>query len=169
MSAFSTAKHNGLTGANIVCMAQLQQYWTHGFNDPNYVHKARLTIPKSQSQPSTVVLATPTLQDLLNPVPANDEFPPSASAEELYGAMFDEGNDNESLPITFVQGVNLECLMIEALVGLANPKLITQFQDASTAPAVTNQVTDTGVQPNTASTSWSEADAQWALKGDLDW
>jgi hypothetical protein len=70
-------------------MAQLQQYWTHGFNDPNYVHKARLTIPKSHSQPSTVVvLATPTLQDLLNPVPADDdEFPPSASAEELYGTM----------------------------------------------------------------------------------
>jgi hypothetical protein len=40
------------------------------------------------------------LQDLLNPAPADDiKFP--ASAEELYGAMFDEDED-ESLPITFV-------------------------------------------------------------------
>ena len=136
MSAFSTAKRNGLTGANIICMTQLQQYWTHGFNDPNYVHKAQLVIPKSQSQPSHVVLATPTLQDLLNPVPADDvKFPPSASAEELYGAMFDEGDDDESLPITFVRGANLERLTIEALVDLANPKLIARFQDVSTASA----------------------------------
>ena len=84
MLAFSTTRHNGLTGANIIRMAQLQQYWTHGFNDPNYMHKAQLVIPKSQSQPSHVVLATPTLQDLLNPAPADDiKFPPSPSVEEL--------------------------------------------------------------------------------------
>ena len=161
MSAFSTAKHNGLTGANIVCMAQLQQYWTHGFNDPNYVHKAQLMIPKSQSQPSTVVLATLTLQDLLNPAPANDiEFPPSASAEELYGAMFDEGDDDESLLTTFVWGANLEHLTIKALVDLANPKLIAWFQDGSTASTATDQATATGVQPNTASTSWLEVEVQ---------
>ena len=59
--------------------------------------------------------------------------------------------------------------MIKALIDLANPKLITRFQDVLTASAVTGQATDTGVQPNTASTSWSEADAQWASKGDLDW
>ena len=52
------------------------------------------------SQPSTIVLATPTLQDLLNPVPADVEFPPSASAEDLYSTMFDEDNDDESLPIS---------------------------------------------------------------------
>ncbi|KIM90086.1 hypothetical protein PILCRDRAFT_1457 [Piloderma croceum F 1598] len=170
MSAFSTAKRNGLTGANIIHMAQLQQYWTYSFNNPNYVHKAQLTIPKSQSQPSTIVLPTPTLQDLLNPVPAdNVEFPPSASAKELYGATFYEGDDDESLPITFVRGVNLERLTIEALIDLANPKLIAQFQDGSAASAATNQVTNTGTQPNTASTRWSEADAQWASKGYLDW
>ncbi|KIM82448.1 hypothetical protein PILCRDRAFT_7841 [Piloderma croceum F 1598] len=170
MSAFSTTKHSGLTGTNIICVAQLQQYWTHGFNDPNYMHKAQLTIPKSQSQPSTVVLATPTLQDLLNPAPADDiEFPPSANAKELYSAMFDKGDNDKSLPITFVQGANLECLTIEALVNLANLKLIAQFQDALTASAATNWAIDTGTQPNAASTGWSEADAQWASKGDLDW
>ena len=67
------------------------------------MHNAQLMMPKSQSQPSTVILATPTLQDLLNPVPAdNVEFPPSVSAEELYGTMFDKGDDDESLLITFV-------------------------------------------------------------------
>ena len=170
MSAFSTTKHNGLTGANIVHMVQLQQYWTHSFNNPNYMHKAQLVIPKSQSQPSHAVLATPTLQDLLNPVPADDiEFPPSVSAKELYSAMFDEGDDDESFPITFVQGANLERLTIEALVDLANLKLIARFQDVSTASAATGWATDTGVQPNAASTSWLEVDAQWASKGDLDW
>jgi hypothetical protein len=93
-------------------------------------------------------------------------FPPSVSAEKLYGTMFDKGDDNESLLITFVRGANLEHLTIEALVDLANLKLIAQFQNALTASAVTNWVTDTGMQPNAASTSWSEADAQ---KGDLDW
>jgi len=39
----------------------------------------------------------------------------------------------------------------------------------STASAVTDRATDTGAQPNTASASWSEADAQWVSKGDLDW
>ena len=97
MSAFSTAKRNGLTGANIIHMAQLQQYWTHGFNNPNYMHKAQLVISKSQSQPSHIVLATPTLQDLLNPAPADDvKFPPSASAKELYSTMFDEGDDDKA-------------------------------------------------------------------------
>ena len=170
MSAFSTAKHNNLTGANIVCMAQLQQYWTHGFNNPNYMHQAQLMIPKSQSQPSHVLLATPTLQDLLNPVPAdNIEFPPSPNAKELYSTMFDEVDDDESLLITFVQGPILEHLMIEALVDLANPKLIARFQDVSTASAATGQATDTGAQPNSAPTSQSKVDTQWASKGDLDW
>ena len=126
--------------------------------------------PVAQSQPSHVVLATPTLQDLLNPVPADDvKFPPSASAKELYSAMFDEGDDDKSLPITFVWGANLERLTIEALVDLANPKLIARFQDVLTASAATGWATDAGTQPNAASTSWSEVDAQWASKGDLDW
>ena len=57
----------------------------------------------------------------------------------------------------------------EALADLADLKLITRFQDVLTASAATGQATDTGTQPNAASTSWSEADAQWASKGDLDW
>ena len=127
-------------------------------------------IPKSQFQPSTVVLATPTLQDLLNPVPADVvEFPPSASAEELYGAMFDEAMTMRASRSPLFKVPTSEHLMIEALVDLANPKLIARFQDVSTASAATGRATDAGAQPNAASTSWSEADAQWASKGDLDW
>lgn len=60
---------------------------------------------------------------------------PTTTAEEMYGATFDEGDDDESPPITFVQGANLECLTIEALIDLANPKLIVRFQDSSAASA----------------------------------
>ena len=131
LSAFNTAKRNGLTGPNIICMAQLQQYWNHGFSNPNYNHKARLTIPKSQTHPTTIVLPPPTLQDLLNPMPSMDESLAADSEsndittmEEMYGAVLDEGDDDESSPITFIRGVNLEHLAIEAFVDLANPKLI---------------------------------------------
>jgi hypothetical protein len=87
------------------------------------------------------------------------------NALESTSSLFDEGDDDESLPITFVWGANLKRLTIKALVDLANPKLIMWFQDALAASAVT----DTGMQPNAASTRWSEVDVQWVLKGDLDW
>ena len=112
MSAFNTAKRNGLTGPNIIHMSQLEQYWNHGFSDPNYNHKARLTIPKSQTHLTMIALPPPTLQDLLNPVPdmngsgdLNNDMSKSAptsssTVEEMYGAVFDEGDDDESSPIT---------------------------------------------------------------------
>ena len=60
------------------------------------------------------MLPPPTLQDLLNPAPdmngsgdVNDDMfksaPTSSSTvEEMYGAVFDEGDDDESSPITFI-------------------------------------------------------------------
>ena len=55
--------------------------------------------------------------------PADDiKLPPSTSMEELYGTMFNEGDkNNESLLITFVQGANLKCPTIEALVDCVIP------------------------------------------------
>jgi hypothetical protein len=176
LSAFNTAKRNGLTGPNIIRMAQLQQYWNHGFNNPNYNHKARLTIPKSQTHPTTIILPPPTLQDLLNPVdgPGDSDHlssPTTTTAEEMYGAMFDEGDDDESSPITFVRGVNLERLAIEAFVDLANPKLTVRFQDspATSAPGTAKGKTNDSQPPKAKSSKWSEKDAQWASNGDLDW
>lgn len=153
-------------------MAQLQQYWTNGFNDPKYVHKARLVIPNIPSQPSNIVLSPPTLQDLLNPVPVdgpdNVDFP-DATIEELYGATFDEGDDDESPPITFVRGADLERLAIEALVDLANPKLVARFQDNPEASGSPTTAQTTNNEPPNTAAMWSEADAQWASGGDLDW
>jgi hypothetical protein len=52
-------------------------------------------------------------------------------------------DDDESPPITFVRGANLERLAIEALVDLANPKLIMRFQDslAASAPSAKGDTT----------------------------
>ena len=179
MSAFGTVKQNGLSGANIIQMAQLQQYWNHGFSNPNYTHKAKLTIPECQSQPTTIVLPPPSLQDLLNPAPTNkatnnisDMPTTSATTQELYGNMaFDDGDDNESPLITIVWGANLEHLAIEALVDLSNPKLWVRFQEPSAAASGSvNSDKASGTQPVKAALSkWSEEDLQWASKGDIDW
>jgi hypothetical protein len=93
-------------------------------------------------------------------------------AEEMYGAaVFDEGDDDESSPITFIRGVNLERLAIEAFVDLANPKLIVRFQDTetpTTSEYAKGKQNDT--QPSKAKSSeWSAEDAKWASNGDLDW
>jgi hypothetical protein len=71
----------------------------------------------------------------LQPGDANDymsESAPTTTAEEMYfGLVFDEGasDDDESKPITFIRGVNLEHQTIEAFIDLANLKLIARFQD----------------------------------------
>ena len=178
LSAFGTTKRNGLTGPNIIRMVQLQQYWNHSFSNPNYNHKARLTIPKFQTHPTIIMLPPPTLQDLLNPVPSMDGpgdsyvSAPTTTAEEMYGATFDEGGDEESSPITFIWGVNLELLTIEAFVNLTNPKLIARFQDDSDSPVTpagsAKGKANDSQPPKAGSSSWSDKDAQWA-NGDLDW
>ena len=158
-------------------MAQLQQYWNHGFSNPNYNHKARLTLPKSQTRPTSIVLPPPSLQDLLNPASSMDgpgdssESAPTTTAEEMYGAVFDDGDDDESSPITFIRGVNLERLAIEAFVDLANVKLIARFQDsqAPTTSAKGKGKADNSQPPKAISSKWSEEDAQWASNGDFDW
>jgi hypothetical protein len=86
-------------------MVQLQQYWNHSFSNPNYNHKARLTIPKSQTHPTTIVLPPPALQHLLNPAHSMDRpgdsddhlSVPTTTAKEMYGATFDEGDDAHPL------------------------------------------------------------------------
>ena len=55
--------------------------------------------------------------------------------------------------------------MIKALVDVANPKLITRFQDVSIASAVTGWATDTGAQPNTASTKLVGSGCTVGVKG----
>ena len=72
-------------------------------------------------------------------------------------------------PLFEVPTLNVSWLRLLSI--LLIQKLIAQFQEALTTLAETNRVTDTasGMQQNAESTQWSETDAQWALKGDLDW
>jgi hypothetical protein len=72
MTAWSTAKRNGLSADNIIKMGILEKYWKYGFNTSNvYTHTARLSLESfgTETQPPTRSLPVPTLQDLLNPVP----------------------------------------------------------------------------------------------------
>ena len=90
----------------------------------------------------------------------------------MYGAVFDEGDDDESSPITFIRGVNLERLAIEAFVDLANPKLIARFQDSEFPTSAPGSAKGKGKADDSQpprSSKWSEEDAKWALNGDLDW
>ena len=91
MSAFNTAKRNGLSGLNIIRMAQLQQYWTSGIgqSDSKYTHTAHLNLPKPQSQPTSITLPAPMLQDLLNPAPTD-------TLDDPYGAELLDDDNNSS-------------------------------------------------------------------------
>jgi hypothetical protein len=75
-------------------MAQLQQYWTDGLDGTisKHTHKAHLTLPKSQSQATLITLPAPSLRDLLNPDPANDD---SIVESDPYGAALLEDNECE--------------------------------------------------------------------------
>lgn len=84
-----------------------------------------------------------------------------------------EGDDDESSPITFVRGINLERLAIEAFIDLANPKLTARFQDSESssisAPGSAKGKTNESQPPKAKSSKWSEEDAQWASNEDIEW
>ena len=121
------AKRNGLNGANIICMTQLQQYWMDGIGGTSskYTHKAHLTLPKSQSQPTSITLPAPSLQDLLNPEQANND--PTVETDP-YGAAFLEDDDDDTVtPVTVTRSNGLERLEIDSIINLAEPKLIAHL------------------------------------------
>jgi hypothetical protein len=91
MSAFNTAKRNGLSEINIICMAQLQQYRTGSIrqSDSKYTHTAHLNLPKPQSQPTSITPPAPTLQDLLNPALTD-------TLDDPYGAKLLDDDNNSS-------------------------------------------------------------------------
>ena len=136
MSAFNTAKRNGLSGLNIIRMAQLQQYWTGGIgqSDSKYTHTAHLNLPKPQSQPTSITLPAPTLQDLLNPAPTD-------TLDDPYGAeLLDDDNnssDDDEAPVNVF---------------------------ASERPVPTRKSPSTQPPPKPVSEEWSAANSQWATK-----
>ena len=162
MSAFNTAKRNGLSGLNIIRMAQLQQYWTGGIgqSDSKYTHTAHLNLPKPQSQPTSITLPAPTLQDLLNPAPTD-------TLDDPYGAeLLDDDNnssDDDEAPVNVFQSGVLQRLDIDKVVNLAEPKLIAHFS-ASERPVPTRKSPSTQPPPKPVSEEWSAANSQWATK-----
>lgn len=161
MSSFSTAKRNGLSGLNIIRMTQLQQYWTRGIgqSDSKYTHTAHLSLPKSKSQPTSIALPAPTLDDLLNPAPTNNN--------DTYEASFfeedDDSDDEDAPPVTVVRSGNVERLEIDKFINLAEPKLIARFDPPSnSAPA--QKAPTTQPQPKPTQEEWSVANSDWATK-----
>jgi hypothetical protein len=156
LSAFNSAKRNGLSAENLIHMAQLHDHWTYGLDAPKSTHSAALHLPKST--PPHAHLAAPTLQDLMNPSSSSDDLvEPTFICDDPYGmAKLDEDEDDEddSQPI-ITRGLNVERLEIDKLVDLANPKLVARYSEAlkskgSALPVVT-------VTPPTAITDkWSD-------------
>lgn len=163
MSSFSTAKRNGLSGINIIRMAQLQQYWAGGIgqSDSNFTHTAHLNLPKPQTQPASVTLPAPTLQDLLNPAPLDNTL------DDIYGARFldedDNDDENASEPtVNIIRSGQLGRLAIDQLVNLAEPKLIARFNPSRSDPI--RKAPSAQPAPRSTQEEWSAANSQWATK-----
>ena len=169
MSSFNSAKRNGLSGANIIRMAQLQQYWTDGIGGTTskYTHKAHLTLPKSQSQVRSITLPAPSLQDLLNPDQTNED---STVETDPYGAEFleDDEDDTDDTPV-ITRSSALERLEIDTIINLAEPKLIARFnlnECSSALNSIKGKAPATQLSQKT-SQKWSATNTNWA-KDDFD-
>jgi hypothetical protein len=170
MSAFSTAKRNGLSGENIIRMAQLQQYWRYGFTDPKYSHTATLTLPKTKSMAQSIQLPTPTLNDLLNPEPANSEEPIFLPSDP-YGAQAlddEDGEDWEDEDSPTITRSSIKRLEIDNLVDLSTLKLLARFIE-SPASSKDNPISKIAPLPNSAPSKWSDNDSKWANSNDMTW
>ena len=176
MSSFSTVKRNGLSGANIIRMAQLQQYWTNGIGGTTakYTHNAHLILLKF-GEATSITLPAPSLHDLLNPDPASDD---SIIETDPYGATllkddeFEDDNDNVTLPLTpgpvITRSSALERLEIDSIINLAEPKLIARFNERSSA-SIKSKAPATHISQKTSeSQKWSAANTNWAASDDFE-
>jgi hypothetical protein len=169
MSAFSTAKRNGLSGENIIRMAQLQQYWRYGFTNPKYSHTATLTLPKTKPLAQPIQLPTPTLNDLLNPTPADSEesifmLSDPYGAQALDDEEDDEDSEDEDSPT--ITRTSIERLQIDDLVDLSTPKLLARFIES---PVSNNSTSKHAPLTNSAPSKWSDKDSKWANSNDMTW
>lgn len=162
MSSFSTAKRNGLSGANIIHMTQLQQYWTTGIGGTTskYKHTAHLTLLKPQNQPTTITLPAPTLQDLLNPESSDDDL---ADIDPYSAAFLEDGDSDDEFdtPVITRSG-NIMHLEIDSIFNLAEPKLIARFDEPS--PTLSALKAPAVRAPPKPLQKWSPASSDWATK-----
>ncbi|KAL0567939.1 hypothetical protein V5O48_014056 [Marasmius crinis-equi] len=112
-------------------------YWTDGLGGKGSKHQARLNLPKQPKLDEQEItyrqLPTPTLADLLNPAPANEEalFTPP----DLYSMdkLSDPLEDKEE-PITIIwDGSRLD---IEEYVDLRNINLLNCYDEGLDAKTV---------------------------------
>jgi hypothetical protein len=151
ITALSTAKRNGLSGQHIVEMAQLQEFWTYGFDTPEYTHSAHLKLPEHEMAP-IVQLPTPSLQDLLNPVV--DEEEPQFNNPDPYdfAKLGDEDDEDGPEPTPFVQR-GASRLAIDDFIDLNNVKLQARYDGKPATPSA--KVADAPMAP---ASPWVEAE-----------
>ncbi|KAJ4486622.1 hypothetical protein C8J55DRAFT_487596 [Lentinula edodes] len=169
LSGLDTAKRNGLSGQNLIRMAQLQQYWRYGFSDPRYTHTARLELDHSSAHNLTQIqLPAPTLNDLLNPAqPNTTDENLSFDISDPYGAKaLDEEEDSEDENGTddmdgppIIVRAQMNHLKIESIVNLSNSKLLERYNPL---PATKD------IQEEKPSTSGSHSQKTSTAK-DVDW
>lgn len=125
LSAFNSAKRNGLRAENLIHMAQLHDQWTYGLESPIYSHSAALHLPKAQTAPKTIPLPAPTLQGLLKLT--RSHLSDSFICTDPYGLEDDDESEAEDCEPTITRGSQVERLEIEKLIDLANPKLLARY------------------------------------------
>lgn len=147
MTAFNTAKRNGLTGVHIIQLAQLQQYWVHGLASFTSAHTAHLQLPTAPRPPDSAYTSTslpaPTLMDLLNPLPAEEELlfnPP-----DPYGVSQLDNDDADDVAVS-------AGLDIDDLVDLKSPKLQERYSEVKPTKASVQEA----VQPTQPGQPWSQ-------------
>lgn len=166
MTAFNTAKRNGLSGRHIIQLAQLQNWWTGGAltSTPKFTHTAALHLPKQQKATSATViqLPAPTLADLLNPVTPTEEAL-LFDHPDLHGLQFltDDGDEDEpdsEEPPVVTRESDAPRLQIDLLVDLSKKALVDRYNGVkkATAAAPLNEMSTDSSAP------WIDRSKSWA-------
>ncbi|KAJ6631296.1 hypothetical protein B0H10DRAFT_2183260 [Mycena sp. CBHHK59/15] len=173
LTAMNTAKRNNLGPENLVCCAQLNQYWRYGFGSSEvqrHCQKVWLELPTPNCKLSNPIVASiPTLQDILN-ADTVDQHPIDEEAlfnhPDPYGIkdfeVMEEGEDDTDTapPPLVICRANLPTLEIETYIDLNSTKLAQCFAPDQGKPqqpvpaALTKPVKD-------SSTKWMAEDAEW--------
>ncbi|KAF7982537.1 hypothetical protein HWV62_28166 [Athelia sp. TMB] len=170
MTAFNTAKRNGLTGRHIIQMAQLQSWWTGGtLTSPSKLtHTANLQLPKQQKPTSAtaIQLPAPTLTDLLNPLTPQEEAL-MFDHPDPYGLEFLNDDDEEEedvlddgdIPMT-TREAGAPRLEIDMLVDLSNKALVDRYNGVKKATP-NAAATPASNETSTNSAPWVDRSKSW--------
>ncbi|KAF8912406.1 hypothetical protein CPB85DRAFT_1434460 [Mucidula mucida] len=164
LTAQNTAKRNGLSGEHLVQVAQLQQHWMYGLEAPKHKHNSHLKLPaESASGSNKLYKATPTVSDLLNPLPDDQSLCDTDPDPFGLQALQDGQEDNDDdLDIAFpephiVRGAPR--LQIKELVRLDEPKLLARYEGSPSVPkALVSQRKQTQKDGQWVEERWGLAD-----------